>query len=95
MPAFSFDGPGQPGASFVTTEEAHRWLCVSESTFLRMVGKKAGAPIPGVPEWMRSMDHAGKQMWAVEDVIVLRHILVRRRLAGHAPPPEDDEDEKR
>lgn len=98
MPAFSFDGPGEPGCSFVTTEQAARWIGVGDTTFLRMVGHKKDQPgktLPGVAEWMRPYDHGQKDLWDVQDVIMVRHILVRRRAAGLATPTDDDEEEKR
>lgn len=97
MPTHSIEGPGQPGQTWVTTEVAALWLGVSETTFLRLIGRKKGgtAALPGVAEWMHPHPHSEKTLWHVEDVWIIGRIL-RLRRPGSSPHPAaaDDDGEK-
>lgn len=84
MVSRNIDGPGREDEAFVTSEEAARFLRVSKDAFLRMVGKKKGTPLPGVPSWIRSYDHGHETLWDSLDVAVIKHILTHRH---NSPAP--------
>ncbi len=93
MPTLSLEAPGRDGESWVTTEVAARWLGVSDSTFLRLIGrKKGGTTLPGVSEWMRPHPHSAKELWDVADVILVRHILTKRLNSTPTATARDEDD---
>jgi hypothetical protein len=90
MAAVTLDGPGREGESMINAMRAALWLGVSQTTFLRMIGRKPGkGPTAGRFAWVRSRKDGKEVLYPAEDVAIIRHVLLAE---GAVVEDEDDEE---
>lgn len=78
------DGPGK--GTYVTTEEAARFLGLSVAAFRRLVGlDESDLALPGVRDWVRPVTVGRSLRWHWLSITYLAHVLAQQ--AGNTATP--------